>query len=53
MSWNVVGKWLSNVACQSMGGEHSFVTCLLSKWAQQHGNTVKGVSYELLFAINQ
>ena len=53
MSWNVVGKRLSNVACQSMGGEHSFVTCLLSKWAQQHGHTVIGVPYELLFAINQ
>ena len=35
-----------------MGGEHSFVTCLLSKWAQQQqGHTVIGVPNELLFAF--
>ena len=36
-----------------MGGEHSFVTCLLSKWAQQQGHTVIGVPHELLFAITK
>ena len=36
-----------------MGGEHSFVTCFLNEWAQQHGHTVIGVPHELLFAITQ